>query len=470
VGPHEGLRYSGEIAGKAYAQLSVEDVDRVFLLGPSHYQSFVGVALPASDLRAYGTPLGELAIDREAVERLRGRPGFQGPADAHDPEHSLEMHAIFIAARLPGVKIVPLVVGRVPDSRAARNLASRIGPLLRRGDVVIASSDFTHYGARFRYLPFRDRIPERLEELLDGAAQPLVSLDPEGFARHVAATGDTICGREPSRIRLALLNLLPEGSTRGEEVARDTSGRMTGDYAHSVSYLSVAYRNPKGWDAARTIPAEPRDESPHGRAQGALHRPQRPAVAEIGVLEPEAERLALTMARHTLQIYLETGRVPGEADLGVPEAGPFRETLAAFVTLKRDGHLRGCIGHIWPVQPLWCDIRDNAIAAAVRDQRFPPVSAEELPILQVEVSVLTPPRPIPGPQAFEVGRHGIVLQALGRRAVFLPQVAPEQGWDRETALSYLARKAGLYPLGWQHPEARLQVFEAQVFAEPTPAL
>jgi AmmeMemoRadiSam system protein A len=176
------------------------------------------------------------------------------------------------------------------------------------------------------------------------------------------------------------------------------------------------------------------------------------------------------MARQTLEIYFETGRVPGAHDLDVPSTGPFRATRAAFVTLKRNGHLRGCIGHIWPVQPLWCDIRDNAIAAAVRDPRFPPVTAQELRDLQVEVSVLTPPRGIPSPEKFVVGRHGIVLQAMGRRAVFLPQVAPEQGWDRETTLSYLARKAGLPPLGWQLPEARFQVFEAQVIAEPSASL
>lgn len=456
VGPHAGLRYSGSVAGRAYAQLIGQKVDRVFLLGPSHYAGFTGVALPSADLRAYATPLGEVPIDRAAVEQLRGEPGFQGPTQAHDPEHSLEMHAIFIAATLPPVKLVPLVVGQVPDSQAAADLASRIRALLRPGDIAIVSSDFTHYGARFQYLPFREEVPTQLDALADSALRALFSRDLEAFGRHLETTGDTICGREPVKILLALL----PPAVRGQEVARDTSGRITGDYANSVTYLSLAYRG-AGWGA----PASPHHEAPkEQRRTGGKELRESPETK--GALDLETEQLALKMVRQTLEIYLGSHRIPGDADLGVPRTGPLRETRAAFVTLKREGRLRGCIGHILPVQPLWCDIRDNAIAAAVRDHRFPPVTADELPALHVEVSVLTPPRSIPGPDAFEVGRHGILLQLMGRRAVFLPQVAPEQGWDRETTLSYLARKAGLHPLGWKHPEARLQVFEAQVFAEP----
>jgi AmmeMemoRadiSam system protein A len=140
------------------------------------------------------------------------------------------------------------------------------------------------------------------------------------------------------------------------------------------------------------------------------------------------------------------------------------------VTLKKRGMLRGCIGHIYPVEPLWRSIRDNAIAAAVEDRRFPPVSAEELGDLDLEISILTRPESVAGPEEFEVGRHGVVLQAHGRRAVFLPQVAPEQGWDRATTLSQLARKAGLDLDVWRTPAATLSVFEAQVIAEASAEL
>jgi AmmeMemoRadiSam system protein A len=119
------------------------------------------------------------------------------------------------------------------------------------------------------------------------------------------------------------------------------------------------------------------------------------------------------------------------------------------VTLRRDGRLRGCIGYIAPIKPVWQAVLDNAEAAALRDNRFRPVEPDELDSLDVEVSVLTDPVPIPDWTAFEVGRQGIVLVKGSRRAVFLPDVAVEQGWDREQTLAHLARKAGLPADGWR---------------------
>jgi AmmeMemoRadiSam system protein B/AmmeMemoRadiSam system protein A len=445
IAPHAGLRFSGAVAAAAYRPLRDQELQRVFLLGPSHHGRYPGIALPAPDLRAYATPLGELPIDLGAVGALRGRPGFGGPAQAHDPEHSLEMHAIFLAAVHPGVRLVPLVVGRLGDAARTRAIASHLRGLLEPGDVVIASSDFTHYGANYGYEPFREHAPRRLAELLHSASAPLLDPDLEAFDAHLAKTRDTICGQEPIRLLLALL---PD-AVSSQQVADDTSGRITGDYRNSVSYLSALYRRSGGWPQASAL------------EQGA-HLQQGPQV-----LDGRGRAIALQLARRTLESFLQTGRVPDEDELEVPGAGPLRDVYGSFVTLKKDGRLRGCIGHIFPVQPLWRDVRENAIAAAVHDRRFSPVQASELADLQMEISVLTHPAAIPGPDAFVVGRHGVVLNALGRQSVFLPQVAPEQGWDRDTTLSYLARKAGLQAEVWRTPAARLDVFEAQVFAEPT---
>jgi AmmeMemoRadiSam system protein B/AmmeMemoRadiSam system protein A len=445
IAPHAGLRFSGAVAAASYRPLREQQVERVFLLGPSHRARYQGIALPAPDLRAYATPLGELPIDRGAVDALRGRSGFTGPSAAHDREHSLEMHAIFLAAVHPGVRLVPLVVGRLGDAAQTRAIASQLRGLLEPSDVVMASSDFTHYGPNYGYQPFRDDVPRRLAELLRGAVAPLLDPDLEAFDAHLAKTGDTICGREPIRLLLALL---PD-SVSSQQVADDTSGRITGDYRNSVSYLSALYHRSGGW---------PRAAGP----QHGAHLQQGPQVLDV-----RGRAVALQLARRTLESFLETGRVPDEDELEVPAAGPFREVYGTFVTLKKDGRLRGCVGHIFPVQSLWRDLRENAIAAAVHDRRFPPVQASELDDLQMEISVLTHPEAIPDPDAFVVGRHGVVLNALGRQSVFLPQVAPEQGWDRDTTLSYLARKAGLKAEVWRTPAARLDVFEAQVFAEPT---
>lgn len=147
---------------------------------------------------------------------------------------------------------------------------------------------------------------------------------------------------------------------------------------------------------------------------------------------------------------------------GTPLDGALGENRGAFVTLHLDGALRGCIGRITSDKPLAVTIADCGRSAAVRDPRFAPVSPDELPFLALEVSVLTPLREVAGPDEIELGRHGILLDADGRQAVFLPQVPGEQGWDLETTLRQLAGKAGLSPEAWRKG-ARFQVFEAEVF-------
>jgi AmmeMemoRadiSam system protein A len=146
----------------------------------------------------------------------------------------------------------------------------------------------------------------------------------------------------------------------------------------------------------------------------------------------------------------------------LPLSERLREPRGAFVTLHEAEHLRGCIGLIEGRLPLVCAVTDNARAAAVDDPRFPPVTPDELSNITIEVSALTPLRAVDGPAGIELGRHGILLQKQGRQAVFLPQVATEQGWDLPTTLAHLCRKAGLPADAWREG-ARLLVFEAEVF-------
>ena len=160
-----------------------------------------------------------------------------------------------------------------------------------------------------------------------------------------------------------------------------------------------------------------------------------------------------------------------EAEFGgpepvVPEGAALAAAGACFVTLSfPDGNLRGCIGNLRAFEPLRENLRRNAVNAAFEDPRFPPLEPEELAELRIEVSVLSAPRPIAGPADFVPGREGLILEWHGRSAVFLPQVAVEQGWDRETTLTQLARKAGLEPAAWRDPACRFMVFTAEVFGE-----
>ncbi|MFH2052069.1 MAG: AmmeMemoRadiSam system protein A [bacterium] len=166
------------------------------------------------------------------------------------------------------------------------------------------------------------------------------------------------------------------------------------------------------------------------------------AAAATGLPAPDPDRVAA-----------DTGFVIGPA---------LRRERGAFVTLTSGGQLRGCIGSIEGFEPLVQAVVENAANAAVGDPRFEPVGAGELGHLELEISALTPLTPVPGPEAIEIGRHGIVLEHSGRRSVFLPQVASEQGWDLETTLDHLSLKAGLGRDAWRQG-ARFQVFAAEVF-------
>ncbi len=140
------------------------------------------------------------------------------------------------------------------------------------------------------------------------------------------------------------------------------------------------------------------------------------------------------------------------------------EPRGAFVTLRRDGELRGCIGYIEAVCPLWETVETCAESAALRDFRFSPVRPEELSSLHIEISVLSPLESIDDPERIQVGQHGIVMSSGGRRGLLLPQVATEYRWDREQFLQHTCQKAGLPADAWKHG-AKIEIFSADVFGE-----
>jgi AmmeMemoRadiSam system protein A len=181
-----------------------------------------------------------------------------------------------------------------------------------------------------------------------------------------------------------------------------------------------------------------------------------------GRLEDGDGRFLLRHARRAIERTLGLPQAPDEP---IPPAT--RSSSGAFVTLRgrRGGELRGCIGSIEPRAPLHEAVAEAAIAAALEDPRFPPVTRAELVDLRLDVSVLSPLAPI-APEAVEVGRHGLLVRHQGRGGLLLPQVATEQGWDRQTLLEQTCRKAGLPRDAWREPGCRLLGFEAQVFEEP----
>ena len=177
-------------------------------------------------------------------------------------------------------------------------------------------------------------------------------------------------------------------------------------------------------------------------------------------LTVDEKRVLLELARAAI-----TSEASDTESPAVPESTPaLAETRGAFVTLHSGGRLRGCIGYIEGVRPLVEAVVDNALSAAFRDPRFEPVTAREVAGLDIEISALTPLRAVGSWRDILIPRHGVVLTRGPRKAVFLPQVAAEEGWDRDTMLSHLAAKAGLPPDAWREG-ATFQVFEAEVFSE-----
>jgi AmmeMemoRadiSam system protein A len=179
-------------------------------------------------------------------------------------------------------------------------------------------------------------------------------------------------------------------------------------------------------------------------------------------LTDEDRAALLRLARDTLTQYLADGRIPR---YDPPSDSPLRTPSAVFVTLKRDGQLRGCIGDVVAQMPLYLAVQRRALAAALEDPRFPAVQADELPHLTIEVSVLSPMTPVGDVAEIVVGTHGLFIVKGDQRGLLLPQVPVEQGWDRAEFLRQVCRKAGLPDDAWQH--AQLYRFTADVFGEET---
>ena len=179
-------------------------------------------------------------------------------------------------------------------------------------------------------------------------------------------------------------------------------------------------------------------------------------------LSAETRRSLLALARGTLEARFRNEPPPR---LASDRAEAFGETRGLFVTLRKNGELRGCIGTLSPNGDLTRTVTEYAQRAAFEDPRFPPLSAEELGQCEIEISVLSPPESIAGPEEIEIGRDGLILESRGRRGLLLPQVATEWGFDADRFLGEVARKAGLPADAWREPGTQIWAFRAEVFSE-----
>jgi AmmeMemoRadiSam system protein A len=175
----------------------------------------------------------------------------------------------------------------------------------------------------------------------------------------------------------------------------------------------------------------------------------------------EADRRALLdLARRAIAEAVSLQRPPGS----IPQRGVFADKLGVFVTLHARGRLRGCIGVVEAFEPFGEALARCAAGAALHDPRFSPLRAEELPEVQIEISVLSPLEPI-RPENIEIGKHGLLILQGSKRGLLLPQVATEHKLGREQFLEETCRKAGLNAQAWQEPEAQILGFTCEVFSE-----
>ena len=456
IAPHAGYVYSGATAARAYARLAAlrGTVTRVVLLGPAHRVHVRGIALP--EAAAFDTPLGPVEVDQDAVRALSALRQVVAARPVHAAEHALEVHLPFLIETLGGFKLVPLVVGEITPAMVAEVIN-----LLWGGPetLIVVSTDLSHYH------PYRDAVR------IDGATVAAIS------GRAVNLTHEQACGATPVN---ALMQVARERGLQVELIDQCNSGDTAGPRDRVVGYAAFALyeaadavagnTSRAGTNTAEAMPCNSSSSNSSSSSSNSSNTSNAAATtgsspqSVVPQWFPADGGAALTgLARAAIERVLG---LPPSFALAAPWLA---HTAAVFVTLTRDGALRGCIGSLAAHRALSLDVAENAVAAALRDPRFAPVTAQELPSLKVEVSLLTAPQAmvfVSEADALAQLRppfDGLIFEASGRRSTFLPQV-----WQQIPAprafLAALKEKAGL-PAGYWGTDVRLSRYWVAKFSQ-----
>jgi AmmeMemoRadiSam system protein B/AmmeMemoRadiSam system protein A len=413
--PHAGYVYSGPTAAHAYALVKGGDYDTAVIIGPSHRVGFEGCSIYPEG--GFETPLGVAQIDAPLAKAIGRASGFSFIPEAFAQEHSVEVQIPFVQRVLPKARIVPIVMGYQKRATVLALAAGLEKACVGKNVLVIASTDMSHY------------LPPKEGAALDADTISLIeSFKTETLLRKVEAGENILCGGGP--VVATLLYARKMGPAKVEVLKHSNSADGGAPADSVVGYMAAVVVS------AADPPAEDTSLTPEERAQ------------------------LLALARTAVSEYV------GRRILVNPPSGysKFLTPRGVFVTIKKHGDLRGCIGFIEPVAPLGQAVVRAAVYAATEDPRFPPVTAGEIKDLSFEISVLTPLKEISNPRLVQVGRHGLLISRDGHQGVLLPQVPLENGWDRETFLDEGCLKAGLPSDAWKKG-ARIFIFEALVFHE-----
>jgi AmmeMemoRadiSam system protein B/AmmeMemoRadiSam system protein A len=441
VSPHAGYIYSGQICADAFNQAAAHDYELIVLLGTNHTTAgFRGVSIyPAG---GYRTPLGTAEIDADlAADLIAADADFTFEPTVHAREHSIEVQVPFVQTVFPGVPILPAIIG-TPNVDLCSRFGGALAKALRgRQALIVASSDLSHYPT---YDDAETVDAKTLEAITTMDAEHVQATLRAQLEAGIPNLATCACGAGP--VLTVIIAAKELGATSARIVSYANSGDASvGTRSRVVGYGAVSFvaAGPESENGS-WIPLKGRDVESFGE----------------NTLSGERRRQLLSLARQTIRQFLLTETAPLVRGFDPALNAP----RGAFVTLKKDGNLRGCIGHLRDDSPIGWVVGNCAWQAAFNDRRFSPVTLDELGAIEIEVSVLTPPRLVGGYEDIHVGRDGVLIEKNGRTAVFLPSVPVEQGWDRDEMLDHLCVKAGL-PKGSWRDGARFYTFQAFSFSE-----
>lgn len=441
--PHAGYVFSGAVAASAFLRLPADaHYDHIFLLGPSHH-AYVDGASVNNAFVAYHTPLGDVPVDTALCSQLiRDNAVFSYLPAAHNREHCLEVELPFLQTRLKTVPpIVPIIIGTEELSQL-REMAEALRPYFNARNLFVISSDFCHYP---RYDDALTVDVNMAEGLRSGRLSDFLAAQRKNMSLGISNLATSACGACAIDVLLLLA---------GDTASAD--GRMAPD----LSLQHVAYRN------SGDSPYGGKDEVVGYHAFVLWRKGGAASVSQVAsdghdaapgfVLTADDKRQLLNVAWNAIS--------PANKQREVKPTKVFGVKCGVFVTLTKHGRLRGCIGHFGEDVPLGEITHEMARAAAYEDPRFPSLSADELPDLTLEISVLTPLHRIHDISEFDYGRQGIYMRKGYRSGTFLPQVADEVDWTKEEFLGHCAQdKAGIGWDGWR--TADLYTYEAIRFEE-----
>lgn len=431
IAPHAGYAYSGSTAADGYKQLVGEKYDTVIIIAPSHTVFFQGVSIFNGD--AYSTPLGEIPIDKELAFKIGSiNPAVYMSNKGHTGgavrgEHSLEVHLPFLQQVLGKFKLVAIVMGEQEESTCRALGEVLVTALTNKNCLMVASTDLSHF--------YSQKEANRLDKNIQNAIE---EYNPGKLLNVISSGKGEACGGGP-----VAATLFASKRLGGEKVAvtgYSTSGETTGDFSEVVGYLSAIITSSK------KIPPSRADIG--ARAAAARHE-----------LTNNDKAYLLNQVINTIEAKLDGTKLPDD----IPTAKILKEKRGAFVTLKINGQLRGCIGLIRAAKPLYEVVREMALAAAFDDSRFVSLTKPEFAGIEVEISVLTPLAKVHDIKEIEVGRDGLMIRLDFHSGLLLPQVASENGWDRITFLEQTCLKAGLPKNSYKDKIAEIYRFSADVF-------